>query len=127
MNRYGWPSRMPISSTTAATATKAISMIQGSFGSFLRVRSNACRIIPAWLVMRLMRPTFGSPDLPTFAFVAPLEAAELRPRPPSFGVRPALPLGAVDSVGLLRAIPPRIGARSRNLGLRHHNGTPEGW
>ena len=28
---------MPTSSTTPATATKAISMIQGSFGSFLRV------------------------------------------------------------------------------------------
>jgi hypothetical protein len=30
---------------------------------------------------------------------------ELRPRPPSFGPRPALPLGADGSVGLLRAIP----------------------
>src|SRR6478672_4715935 len=111
MKRYGDPSRIPTSSTTAATATKTISMIQGSLGSFLRVRSNACRIIPAWLVMRLIRPTFGSPDLPVFACVAPLAAAELRPRPPSFGVRPALPLGAVDSVGLLRAIPPSLRTR----------------
>jgi hypothetical protein len=29
---------------------------------------------------------------------------ELRPRPASFGARPALPLGALGSVGLLRAM-----------------------
>ena len=35
--RNGESNRIPSSSITAATATKAISIIQGSFGSFLRV------------------------------------------------------------------------------------------
>jgi hypothetical protein len=33
--RNGEPSRMPISSTTATTSTKAMSITQGSLGSFL--------------------------------------------------------------------------------------------
>ena len=37
MKTNGEPSRMPTSSTTPATTTKAISMIHGSLGSFFRV------------------------------------------------------------------------------------------
>jgi hypothetical protein len=63
----------------------------------------------SWPPNFFSRDTFGWPFLSSLgAFPAP-EAVEPvpdeRPRPPSFGPRPALPLGAVASVGLLRAMP----------------------
>src|SRR3954447_19953712 len=57
----------------------------------------------SWPVNFFSRPTLGCPPLSSFgALDAP--APDLRPRAPSFGARPALPLGAVASVGLLRAM-----------------------
>src|SRR3954447_26729205 len=101
---HGEPStRIAISSTTTKVPANAISRIHGSFGSFLRVSEYACRIMLSWLPNRLSRPGFFSP-----AALAPRPDAALepRPRPPDAGPRPALPLGAGVSVGLLRAMSP---------------------
>src|SRR3954447_26128587 len=111
---HGEPStRIAISSTTTTVPANAISRIHGSFGSFLRVSVYACRIMPSWLPNRLSRPGFFSPA----AFLSALRpdaALEPRPRPPAAGPRPALPLGAGVSVGLLRAMPRGYG---RGLGV----------
>src|SRR5215212_5042333 len=92
-NRNGLLNRMPTSSITAATPTNHISMIQGSLGSFLRVSEYACLIMRRLLPTFLIRPTLRSPPFADTA-VAPV----------ALGVRPALPLGGGESVGLLRAM-----------------------
>src|SRR4051812_29915784 len=101
---HGEPStRIANSSTTTNGTTNAISRIHGSLGSFLRVSVYACRIMPSWLPNRFSRPGFFSPaSLP----LRPGAALEPRPRPPDAGPRPALPLGAGVSEGLLRAMSP---------------------
>src|SRR5215212_728009 len=109
-NRNGLLNRMPTSSITAATPTNHISMIQGSLGSFLRVSEYACLIMRRLLPTFLIRPTLGSPPLsalpPAAAFpgFAALPFADMAVAPVALGVRPALPLGGGESVGLLRAM-----------------------
>src|SRR3954463_7627946 len=60
--------------------------------------------MPAWPVIFFSRETFGCPFLSSFAALPDAEDPDERPRPPSFGPRPALLEGAVASVGLLRAM-----------------------